>query len=74
MDKISEKQKIDPERIARILLVKQNGLKIIVDDDVVRELPDGQDMVAEFSDASRPEDTNSSIISPSSAVEVKLTT
>lgn len=50
MEKISLKQHIDPRRIVRILLVKQNGLKIMVDDDVVRELPDGQDMIAEISE------------------------
>ncbi|KAL4800624.1 CP2 transcription factor-domain-containing protein [Aspergillus venezuelensis] len=51
MEKISMKQRIDPQRIMRVLLVKENGLRIMVDDDVVRELPDGQDMVAEISEA-----------------------
>lgn len=51
MEKISMKQKLDPRRIVRVLHVKQNGLKIMVDDDVVRELPDGQDMVVEISEA-----------------------
>ncbi|KAL1979218.1 hypothetical protein VTN96DRAFT_6431 [Rasamsonia emersonii] len=67
MVKISEKRKIDPDRIVRILRVNHNGLKIMVDDDVVRELPEGQDMVAEFSETKTEFDT------PSSAVEVKLT-
>lgn len=57
MDKISLKQQIDPRRIVRILLVRENGLKIMVDDDVVRELPDGQDMVAEIADMSVKDDT-----------------
>lgn len=70
MNKISEKQQIDPGRIVRVLRVNQDGLKIMVDDDVVRELPDGQDMVAEISDASRVEDP---IVNPDSAVEIKLT-
>jgi hypothetical protein len=52
MEKISMKQRIDPQRIMRVLLVKENGLRIMVDDDVVRELPDGQDMVVEISEAS----------------------
>lgn len=67
------KQRIDPQRIVRVLHVKQNGLKIMVDDDVVRELPDGQDMVVEISEASSFETaaaTGSGNISP--AVEVKL--
>lgn len=67
MMKISEKRQIDPDRIVRVLRVNHNGLKIMVDDDVVRELPDGQDMVAEFSETKAEVDT------PSSAVEVKLT-
>lgn len=52
MEKISLKQRIDPNRVVRVLHVKQNGLKIMVDDDVVRELPDGQDMDVEISEAS----------------------
>ncbi|GLA52470.1 hypothetical protein AnigIFM63604_009332 [Aspergillus niger] len=73
MEKISMKQRIDPQRIVRVLHVKQNGLKIMVDDDVVRELPDGQDMVVEISEASSFETaaaTGSGNLS--SAVEVKL--
>jgi hypothetical protein len=73
MSKISEKHKIDPERIVRVLRINRAGLKIMVDDDIVRELPDGQDMVAEFSEASRSEGTTIGIDSPSAAVEVKLT-
>jgi len=34
----------------RALCVHNNGLNVVVDDDVVRELPEGQDMVVEFSD------------------------
>ncbi|KAF7593212.1 hypothetical protein BBP40_011842 [Aspergillus hancockii] len=48
--KICEKQNILLERICRVLHCHRNGLRILVDDDVVRELPEGQDMVAEFLD------------------------
>lgn len=48
MKKISEKHHIDPQRIVRVLHVNENGLRIMVDDDVVRELPEGQDMVADI--------------------------
>lgn len=51
MKKISEKHHIDPSRIVRILHVNQNGLRIMVDDDVVRELPEGQDMIADIYEA-----------------------
>ncbi|BCR85633.1 grainyhead-like protein [Aspergillus chevalieri] len=52
MEKISHKQLLDPSRVVRVLHVKENGLKIMVDDDVVRELPDGQDMDVEISETS----------------------
>lgn len=61
------KQRIDPQRIIRVLLVKENGLRIMVDDDVVRELPDGQDMVAEISETAAYDASDTP-----SPVEVKL--
>jgi hypothetical protein len=73
MHKISEKNKIDPERIVRILRINENGLKVMVDDDVVRELPEGQDMVAEIAEASIVEVNTPDVGTPSSAVEVQLT-
>lgn len=73
MRKISEKQKIDPERIIRVLHVNQNGLKVMVDDDVVRALPEGQDMIAEISEASTADVAVGSPEAPSSAIEVQLT-
>lgn len=68
MDKISIKRSIDSKRVLRVLLVKKDGLKVMVDDDVVRELPDGQDMDVEISDSSESPDD-----SRPSAIEVKLT-
>jgi hypothetical protein len=74
MTKISEKYKIDPDRIIRILRVNREGLKIMVDDDVVQQLPEGQDMVAEITEASKLEVTTPDISTPPTApVEVKLT-
>lgn len=74
MRKISEKHHIDPERIVRILHVNQNGMRIMVDDDVVRELPEGQDMVADIIETPTP-DTSSGSGSgtPGTPVEIKLT-
>ncbi|GKZ98652.1 hypothetical protein AnigIFM59636_005182, partial [Aspergillus niger] len=72
VEKISMKQRIDPQRIVRVLHVKQNGLKLMVDDDV-RELPDGQDMVVEVSEAlsfEKAAATRPGNLSP--ALEVKL--
>ncbi|KAL2866969.1 grainyhead-like protein [Aspergillus lucknowensis] len=72
MEKISMKQRIDPQRIMRILLVKENGLRIMVDDDVVRELPDGQDMVAEISEAPTVDNMVGPDADNPTPVEVKL--
>ncbi|KAL8952996.1 MAG: hypothetical protein Q9222_001111 [Ikaeria aurantiellina] len=41
---------VEPSRISRTVQVNQKGLKIMVDDAVVRELPEGQDMVVEFAE------------------------
>jgi hypothetical protein len=46
---ISEKFQIDPTRITRVTHINSRGLQIVVDEDVVRELPEGQDMIVEFS-------------------------
>lgn len=44
---IADKFHINPERITRVTHINAKGLQIIVDEDVVRELPEGQDMVVE---------------------------
>ena len=46
---VALKCEIDPSRISRALRINSKGLKIILDDEVVRELPEGQDMIVEFS-------------------------
>lgn len=46
---IASKCDVDPGRIQRTLRVNPKGLKIMVEDDTVWELPEGQDMCVEFS-------------------------
>lgn len=46
--KISEKQEMDLGQIVRVVHISRNGLKVMVDDDMIRELTDGQDMIVEF--------------------------
>lgn len=46
---IASKCEVDPARIQRTLRVTSKGLKIMVEDDMVWELPEGQDMCVEFS-------------------------
>lgn len=47
---IAVKLDIEPSRIQRTVHLKKTGLEILVDDDVVRELPEGQDMFVEVSE------------------------
>lgn len=72
MRKISEKSHLDPAHIVRILHVNKNGLRIMVDDDVVRELPEGQDMIVDVSESPAPSEANGDW-SPGTPVEIKLT-
>lgn len=45
---IAMKCGVDPRHVTRTLRVNSRGLKIMVDDEVVGELPEGQDMIVEF--------------------------
>lgn len=47
---ITAKCHVESSRVAKTFRVNPKGLKILVDDEVVRELPEGQDMTVEFSD------------------------
>lgn len=47
---ISKKCNFDPARIVRAICIQANGLNVVIDDDVIRELPEGQDMIVEFSE------------------------
>ncbi|KAE8396397.1 CP2 transcription factor-domain-containing protein [Aspergillus alliaceus] len=40
--------KVDPSSIVRVVHLKRTGLSILVDDDVVQHIPEGQDMIANF--------------------------
>jgi hypothetical protein len=53
--KVSEKQNFDPARVTRIIHVNKDGTPITVDDDVVRDIPDGQDVVANIYEATSPD-------------------
>lgn len=41
---------VEPTDIIRTVRISQNGLQVLFDDDCVRELPEGQDMTAEFAE------------------------
>lgn len=48
---LSEKHHIDPTHISSIIHLNDKGMRVMVDDDVVRELPEGQDMIIDISEA-----------------------
>ncbi|KAL8997081.1 MAG: hypothetical protein Q9169_003571 [Polycauliona sp. 2 TL-2023] len=52
VSKLAQKCDVDPSRISRTVQVNHKGLRIMVDDAVVREMPEGQDMVVEVSETS----------------------
>jgi hypothetical protein len=41
---------VEPTEVLRTLRISREGLQILFDDDCIRELPEGQDMTAEFSE------------------------
>lgn len=45
---IAMKCGVEPAHVVRTLRINSKGLKIVVDNEVVRELPEGQDMIVEF--------------------------
>ena len=45
---IAGKVGLDPARVHRVVHLTDKGLKVIVDDDVVQQLPEGQDMTMEL--------------------------
>jgi hypothetical protein len=51
---IAAKCNFEPTQVLQVINVNQNGLKIQVDDDVVREVPEGQVMILEFSRITEP--------------------
>ena len=50
INSIAKKCGVGPAQVTRTLRINPKGLKIVVDDDVVRELPEGQDMIVEFTE------------------------
>ena len=44
------KCRIEPTQVLRVVRVSRDGLPILYDDECIRELPEGQDMTAEFNE------------------------
>ncbi|KAI4273986.1 MAG: hypothetical protein LQ337_004253 [Flavoplaca oasis] len=69
--KIAQKCDVELNRIDRTVQVNPKGLKIIIDDTVVRELPEGQDMIVEVSETGT-ELAVKQEQSPSTSLEMRL--
>ena len=52
---IAAKWNIEPTRILKTLHVLDRGLQVEIDDDVIRELSEGQDMIMEISEVQNSE-------------------
>ena len=48
INEISKKSEVEPSKVLRTIRINPKGLSILFDDETVRELPEGQDMTAEF--------------------------
>ncbi len=53
---IAIKYNFEPTRVLQMINFNHNGLSIKVDNNVVRELPEGRDMILEFSRITAPVD------------------
>lgn len=72
IETVARKCRFDPARISRALVVRPHGLNIVLDDDVVSEMPEGQDMTVEFSEL---EDSNMELDdakSPTTASDIEM--
>ncbi|KAJ6093523.1 hypothetical protein N7486_008812 [Penicillium sp. IBT 16267x] len=49
VEKISQKQNFSRDHTVHLFHLKPNGMKVMIDDDVVERIPNGQDMTAEVS-------------------------
>jgi hypothetical protein len=64
---ISEKFQINPMRVTQVTYINSKGLQIVVDEDVVRELPEGQDMIVEFASTQNDRQVKDELMHPPSA-------
>ena len=63
---ISDKFQIDPSRVTQVTHINSRGLQIVVDEDVVRELPEGQDMIVEFASTQIDQPVKNELANPTS--------
>ena len=66
VDGISDKFQVDPARVTQVTHINSRGLQIVVDEDVVRELPEGQDMIVEFASTQIDQPVRNELANPAS--------
>jgi hypothetical protein len=72
VEKIAKKQNFSQDHKVVLFRVSPNGMKILLDDDVVQRIPDGQDMSAEVYEYAASEETAPSDSSVPGIIEVRL--
>jgi hypothetical protein len=68
--KLAEKLQIHPCFVTRVIWINSKGLKVVVDDDMIQQLPEAQIMIADFCELPYTDLASSS--TGCSEVEVKL--
>ena len=65
---------IEPSQVSRTIRVSRKGLHILIDDQAMLEMPEGQDMTAEFSPVDVQMDSETSVLleKPTAGYELKL--
>lgn len=71
MKNILATSEYDASRVSHVMHVNDKGLRILVDDNVVRQLPEGQDMMVDINEASSA--SGSAPGSTGSAIDITLT-
>ncbi|GFG24968.1 grainyhead-like protein 2 homolog [Aspergillus udagawae] len=54
LDQLSKKYNVQPDRILSLVHINPKSLRVAVDDDVVGAIPEGQDMIAQFTEVPAP--------------------
>jgi len=71
MNQIFATHHVDPSRISNVVHVNEKGLRIMVDDNLVRQLPEGQDMIVDISETIDSDGSTPSTVG--SAIDIRLT-
>jgi hypothetical protein len=71
MKQISEAHHFDPSLVSNVMHVNNKGLRIMVDDNLVRQLPEGQDMVVDITETTGSAGNTPGMIGP--AIDISLT-